>query len=266
MIALNPWTILRRLVCGLVIVYTIAPLLIIAILSFSAAPFLTFPPPGFSLQWYEHVVNDPVWVRSLTTTALITIPAAFLATAIGTCASVAVARGNIPFPSVVSGFVMMPLVVPTIITAAAIFGAFRPWGLQGTYGGLILAHVLLTIPYVFSVTLAALRTVGPDVEGAALTLGASPLRVLLRITVPMIGPGIMSGLLFAAVMSFDELVVSMFLSTPQIRPVTVQMWSDVLGAVDPTISAIATSLFVFTLLLLLVDHLVKRRSHATGNA
>jgi putative spermidine/putrescine transport system permease protein len=259
----NWWAVLRRAVVVLVVIYTIAPLLIVAVLSFSSAPFLTFPPPGYSLQWYERLIADPSWIRSMTATAMITIPSACLATAIGTGAAIGVARGNIPFPSVVSGFILLPLVVPTIIIAAAVFGVFRPLGLQGTYFGLIVAHVMLTIPYVFTLTLAALQTVGPNVEGAALTLGASPTRVLFKITVPMIAPSITSGLLFAAVMSFDELVVSMFLSSPTIRPVTVQMWSDVQGSVDPTIAAISTTFFFVTLCLLLIDHLVMRQSGTT---
>jgi putative spermidine/putrescine transport system permease protein len=260
------WAILRRVMCGLVLVYLLAPLIIIAILSFSSAQFLTFPPPGFSLQWYERFLSSPAWMQSFWTTVGITVPATLLATIFGTGAAIGVARSNIPFPNVLSGFIMTPLVVPTIITAAAVYGAFRRWGLSGTYAGLILAHVLLTIPFVFSITLAALRTVGPELERAALTLGASPLRVLFRVTVPMISPAITSGLLFAAVISFDELVVSMFLSTPSVRPITVRIWSDILGSVDPTISAISTAIFAVTLVLLLVDFLVTQRSKGTGRA
>ena len=256
----NLWVILRRAICTLVVIYTLAPLVIIVILSFSSALFLTFPPPGLSMQWYRHLLASPEWLPALATTAMITIPSAVVATVLGTGAAIGVVRGRVPFPSVLSALMMTPLVVPTIITAAAIFGAFQSWGLFGTYTGFILAHVLLTIPYVFSITQAALLTVGPAVEGAALTLGATPVRVLLRITVPMIAPSIMSGFLFAAVMSFDELIVSMFISTPTIRPVTVVMWSDVLGQVDPTIAAVATALFSVTLVLLLIDYGLTRRS------
>jgi putative spermidine/putrescine transport system permease protein len=251
---------MRGIFIALICTYTIAPLLIIAIISFSSAQFLTFPPPGFSLQWYEMVLNDPKWINSLRTTALITLPSAVAATALGTGAAIAVARAKVPFPSVLSGLMMSPLVVPAIIIAAGVFGAYRQWGLTGTFLGMILAHVMLTIPYVFSVTLAALKTVRSDVEGAALTLGATPVRVMFKVTIPMISPAIFSGLLFAAVMSFDELMISMFISSPTVRPVTVQMWSDIRGDVDPTISAIATGLFVFTLILLLVDHFLGRKS------
>jgi putative spermidine/putrescine transport system permease protein len=260
----NGWSILRKLICVLVAIYMLAPLAIVVILSFSSAAFLTFPPPGFSLHWYQAFVASPSWMTSFATTLLISVPATLLATAAGTAAAIGVARGRIPFPAVVSGLVMSPLVVPTIITAAAIFNAFQAWGLSGTFGGMILAHTLLSVPYVFTVVLAALRTAGPDVEGAALTLGATPARVLFRITLPMIAPAITSGMLFAAVASFDELVVSMFLSAPEVRPITVLMWSDILGQADPTISAIATTLFIGTLGLLLLNQIATRRSRSVS--
>lgn len=253
------WHNLRRVIAGLTIVYLLAPLVIIAILSFSSAPFLTFPPPGFSLKWYAQIWNDPEWSGSILTSVTITIPAALFATVVGTGAAVAISRGTLRLPTILSGAVMMPLVVPVIVAAASISASFGAWGLQGRYIGLVIAHVVLTIPYVFSVTRAALQAVNADVEGAALTLGASPMRVLMRVTVPMIMPAVISGFLFAAVVSFGELVVSMFLSTPEIRPVAVQMWSNVRGSVDPTIAAVATSIFVVTVVILLIEHAINRR-------
>jgi putative spermidine/putrescine transport system permease protein len=161
--------------------------------------------------------------------------------------------------SALLGLLMAPLVVPVIITAAAIFGAFRVWGLYGTLSGLILAHTVLTIPFVLSTTLASLRMVDRALESAALTLGATPWRAFRRITFPLILPGVLSGFLFALVISFDELTVSLFISTPDVRPITVQMWSDVRGSVDPTITAIASSLFLFTLTVMLLETVMSRR-------
>jgi putative spermidine/putrescine transport system permease protein len=254
------WGTLRIVVSGLTLVYTLAPLVVITILSFSSAPFLTFPPPGFSLIWYRKILSDPDWSSSLLTTVMVTIPAAMIATAIGTGAAIAVVRGRIPAPTIVGGVIMLPLVIPAIIAAAALSAAFGRIGLLGTYVGFLVAHVLLTIPYVFSVTQAALKTVSGDVEGAALTLGAGPRRVLFRITLPMILPSVISGFLFAAVVSFSELVVSMFLSSPNLRTVSVQMWSNVRGSVDPTIAAVATSIFLLTVAILVIEHCVRRRS------
>jgi putative spermidine/putrescine transport system permease protein len=257
---LTIWRALRLAVCGLVVVMMLAPLAIVFILSLSAAQFLTFPPPGFSLQWYHKFFTDPAWMATLRTSVEVMIPTSLLASTIGTAAAIALSRVQFRGTSVLVGLLMAPLVVPVIITAAAIFGAFRVWGLHGTLMGLILAHTVLTIPFVLSTTLASLRMVDRVLENAALTLGATPLVTFRRITLPLILPGILSGFLFALVISFDELTVSLFISTPDVRPITVQMWSDVRGSVDPTITAIATSLFLFSLAVMLVESLVSRRA------
>ncbi|MGF7159247.1 putative spermidine/putrescine transport system permease protein [Rhodoligotrophos appendicifer] len=258
------WRRLRAVVCGLTIVYLVAPLIIVLIISFSSAPFLTFPPPGLSLQWYENLFNNPMWFGSLITSVKIMIPTAILATVLGTAASYALARSNFAGKFLVSGFVMAPMIVPVIIIAIGLFGVFRAIGLFGTLTGLIIAHTVLSIPYVFATVSGALSLVDRRLEDAASTLGAPPWTCFRRITLPLILPAILSGLLFAMVVSFDELVVSLFISSPTVRPVTVQMWSNIRGAVDPTIAAVATLLFCFSIFALIAESLARRRSDPSG--
>jgi putative spermidine/putrescine transport system permease protein len=259
------WTRLRLLVCALASVFLIAPLVIVLIISFSSAPFLSFPPPGLSMRWYENLFGNPMWLGSLITSVKILVPTAILATVLGTAAAYGLARTEFPGRSIVIGFLMAPLVVPIIIVAAGIFGVFRMMGLHGTLTGLIIAHTVLTIPYVLATVSAALAMVERQLEDAALTLGASPWNCFRRVTLPLITPAILSGLLFAMVISFDELVVSLFISTPAVRPVTVQMWSNIRGDVDPTIAAVATLLLLFSLTALLAEHVVRRRSEIVAD-
>jgi putative spermidine/putrescine transport system permease protein len=253
------WTGLRLAVCAVVAVYMVAPLVIVVVISFSSAAFLTFPPPGFSFRWYYRIAENPVWLRTLWTSVQVTVPSALIATAAGTAAAIGLARAVVPGATVVAGLLLAPMVVPVIIVAAAIYSVFRPWGLTGTVTGLALAHALLSLPYVLASVLTALETVDRRLEGAAMTLGAAPWSVFRRVTLPLILPGVLSGLLFALVVSFDEVVVSIFISTTQVRPVTVQMWSDVRGDIDPTISAVATVLFLVSLTALAIEHGVRRR-------
>ncbi len=257
----SPWNLLRGVICALVVVYMIVPLAIILIISFSAAQFLSFPPPGFSLQWYDKFFTDPAWLRALNISVQVMIPTAILSTLAGTAAALALSRSTLPGTAFIQGILMAPLVVPVIITAAAIFGVFRIWGLYGTVPGLVLAHTVLTIPYVLSTVVTALGLVDRRLEDAAENLGARPFTIFRRITLPLIMPAVLSGLLFAMVISFDELVVTLFISTPTVRPVTVQMWSNIRGSVDPTIAAIATLLFLFSLLALLLEGLARRKSN-----
>jgi putative spermidine/putrescine transport system permease protein len=249
----NGWGLLRALICAMILIYLVAPMMIVTIVSFSSAQYLTFPPPGFSFQLYGKLANNPAWGAGFMTSIAFVIPSALLATTVGTAAAIGISRGEFRGKWLLAGLLMSPLVVPVIITGAAMFAVFSLWGLVGSITGFVLAHTVLTIPYVISTVLASLKMLDPRFEQAAMTLGATRWVAFRRIMFPLIMPGILSGLLFATVMSFDELVVSLFLSTPQVRPLTVQMFSDLLGDVDPVISAIGTLLFLFSLLVLLLD-------------
>ena len=258
------WAVARAVVCGLIVVYLIAPMIIVLIISFSSAPFLTFPPPGFSLQWYRKLFGSADWLDALITSVQIMLPTGVIATVLGTAAAVGIARGRFPGASIVSSFLMAPVIVPVIITAAAMFGIFRGFGLYGTLIGLILAHTVLTIPYVVTTVLASLQMVDEQLENAALTLGATRWSAFWHVVFPLILPAILSGFLFAVIISFDELVVSIFISSPTLRPVTVKMWSDIRGDVDPTISAIGTVLFLFALVVLFAESLLRGRWREGG--
>jgi putative spermidine/putrescine transport system permease protein len=252
------WSLARQAVSALAVIYLVAPLIIVLIISFSSAPFLTFPPPGFSLQWYHNLFNNPAWSGSLMTSVKILVPAALIATIAGTAAAYGLVRSSFPGKTAVAALLMAPLVVPVIVTAVGIFGFFRTLGLFGTLSGLIVAHAVLTVPYVVATVSGTLIMVDKRLEQAALTLGASPWKTFRRVTLPLILPAVLSGLVFAMVVSFDELVVSLFISTPAVRPVTVEMWSNVRGAVDPTIAAVATVLFTVSLAALLGEVITRR--------
>lgn len=259
-------TVLRGLICGLLAVYMLAPMVVVVVISFSSAAFLHFPPPGLSLQWYRRLFATDAWTSSLLVSIEVMVPTGLLATALGTAAAVGIARSRFPGVAALGAVLMAPIVVPVIIIAAAVFTLFQAWGLNGTLLGLIIAHTMLTVPYVMATVRSAMETMDQHLEQAAMTLGATPWRGFWRVTFPLILPGVLSGLLFAMVVSFDELIVSMFISAPEVRPVTVQMWSDVRGAVDPTISAIATLLLAFSFLVLLAEAALRNRRRRQGLA
>jgi putative spermidine/putrescine transport system permease protein len=257
---LDRWRTFRGTVCVLVTLYLLAPLAIVVIISFSSAPFLQFPPPGLSLRWYDNLFSDPAWTDSIGVSIRILIPSAGCATVLGTAAAYALVRGRIPGAGMISAALMLPIVVPAIITAAALFGVYRGLGLNGTLTGLIIGHIVITIPYVVATVSSALRTMDARLEDAASTLGAPPFAAFRRVTLPLLMPAILSGLLFAAVASFDELIVSLFVSSARVRPVAVQMWSNIRGDVDPTIAAIASLCFAFALAALLLESILRRRT------
>src|SRR5258706_7327431 len=139
------WRWLRGAICVLLAIYMVAPLVIVVIISFSAAAFLQFPPPGLSLQWYQRVIANPAWVHSLTTSVQVMLPSALLATVLGTAAAVGLSRARFPGARLIGALLMAPMIVPVIITAAAVFALAQAWGFYGTVHGLVLGHTLLTI-------------------------------------------------------------------------------------------------------------------------
>lgn len=247
------WRLLRALMCCIVAVWLLAPLVVVVVISFSSAPFLQFPPPGFSLRWYAQLFSTPAWTNSLLVSVEIMVPAALFATVLGTAASYALVRGRVPGARLVMACLMLPIVVPGMITAAALFGVYRGLGLNGTLTGLIIGHTVLCLPYVVATVTSALRVQDARLEDAAATLGAPPWATFRHVTLPLVLPAVLSSLLVAMILTFDELIVSLFVSSARVRPVAVQMWSNLLGDFDPTISAIASVCFLLALLVLLAD-------------
>jgi len=248
-----PWRVVRGTLVITVAVFLLAPLAVVVIISFSAAPFLQFPPPGFSLRWYDLLFSTPAWTNSLWVSIQLLVPSSILATILGTAASLGLVRGRVPGATLITACLMLPIIVPGMITAAALFGIYRGLGLNGTLTGLIIGHTVLHIPYVVATVSSALRVQDVQLEQAAATLGAPPWATFRHVTLPLIMPAVMSSLLIAMILSFDELIVSLFVSSARVRPVAVQMWSNLLGDFDPTIAAIASVCFLFALLVMAAD-------------
>ncbi|HZY55530.1 MAG TPA: ABC transporter permease, partial [Reyranella sp.] len=210
------WRVLRAIMCGIVAVWLLAPLVVVVVISFSSAPFLQFPPPGFSLRWYVQLFSTPAWTNSLLVSVQIMVPAAFFATLLGTAASYALVRGRVPGARLVMACLMLPIVVPGMITAAALFGVYRGLGLNGTLTGLIIGHTVLCLPYVVATVTSALRVQDARLEEAAATLGAPPWSTFRHVTLPLVLPAVLSSLLVAMILTFDELIVSLFVSSARV--------------------------------------------------
>ena len=256
------WKFIKGTFMVLVVIYLLAPMAIILVISFSSAEFLSFPPPGFSLRWYENLFTDPKWSMTLMTSIKVVIPTCILSTVCGVGAAVALTRSKFAGKHALTAMLMAPLVVPIIVIAAGVYEFYLDVGMTGTLIGFVLAHTMLCIPYVLSIVMASMSTLSEQLEQAASSLGAPPWATFRRIILPLLAPSVLSGMLFAIVVSFDELIVSLFISTPWFKPVSVQMWSDVRGDVNPTIAAIGSLLFVFSALVVLLEAWMRNRVNA----
>lgn len=261
---MTPWRLVRGTLVIVVALFLLAPLAVVVIISFSSAPFLQFPPPGFSLRWYDLLFSSPAWMRSLWVSVQLFVPSSILATVLGTAAAYGLVRGRVPGATLITACLMLPIIVPGMVTAAALFGIYRGLGLNGTLTGLIIGHTVLHIPYVVATVSSALRVQDVQLEQAAATLGAPPWATFRHVTLPLILPAVMSALLISMILSFDELIVSLFVSSARVRPVAVQMWSNLLGDFDPTIAAIASVCFLFALLVMAADLALRGRTPRIG--
>lgn len=257
----------KKLIYGfssMVLLFLMLPTFIVIPISFSSSRYLEFPPPGFSLQWYQSFLNDTEWIDSLFLSVKVGLATMVLATILGTLVSITLARSKSRWTEGVYYIAIMPMIVPLIIIAVVVYGFFVKINLQGSFAGLVIAHTLVAIPFVITTVLGSLRGFDIRIEQAAVSLGAHPLEAFLRITVPVISPAIISGALFAFITSFDELIISIFVSGTFAKTLPVKMWEGIRLEIDPTIAAIASILITISIGFFIALEVLKLLSKKRG--
>jgi putative spermidine/putrescine transport system permease protein len=256
-----------RAICALVFLFLILPILIIIPLSFTSSDFFTFTPEmltlqaeGYSLRHYQRFLNDSDWQIALRNSFLIAPLATLLATSAGTLAAIGLSQPHVPFRGVIMATLISPMIVPLIISAAGMYFFYSRIGLQGTYLGVILAHAALGTPFVIITVTATLVGFDRSLVRAAQNLGAGPLTTFLKVQMPLILPGVISGALFAFITSFDEVVVVLFVGSASQKTLTWQMFTGLREQISPVILAVATVLVTLSILLLTTVELLRRRS------
>lgn len=250
------------LFASLVLLFLIAPLFIIVPLSFSNDPFFTLPVPEYSLRWYRDFFGNERWISGIVNSAVAAVLTTLLATTLGTMAALGISRPDFPARRLVMALLISPMIVPVMIVAVGSYLFFGQFGLTNTRTGLVLAHTALATPFVVVTVTATLSTYDTNLTRAALSLGASPLAAFLRVTLPSILPGVISGAIFAFAISFDEVVVALFMTGAEQRTLPVQMFSGIRDQINPTIMAAATLLLTLSIVLFALVALLTRRVRA----
>jgi len=253
------WYYMLRVICGLVLVFLMLPILVIAPLSFNSDSFLLYPMSGFSLRWYEDFLISPAWRLALMNSCIVAPCATLLAMLLGTPAAVGLTRLEFPGKALLTAILISPMVVPVVIVGVATYLVFAPIGLTGSYVGLILVHAALGVPFVVTTVAATLQGFDFNLVRAAASLGADPLTTFWRVTLPLVAPGVISGGLFAFATSFDEVVVTLFLAGPEQSTLPRQMFAGIRENISPTIAAVATILTVLSTLMLITLEGLRRR-------
>ncbi|MDB3887308.1 ABC transporter permease [Candidatus Pelagibacter sp.] len=255
--------------CGLVFFFLIAPLFVILPLSFNAEQYIHFSakmlaldPEGFSLRWYEDMIygtKNP-WGLATKNSLIIAFFATIGSTILGTVAALGLSSRYMPYKAAFMALLISPMIVPLIISGTAIFFFMAKVGLAATHTGIVLSHIILGTPFVVITVTATLTGFDHSVTRAAASLGSNPVNTFMKITLPLIMPGVISGALFAFVTSFDEVVVVLFLAGLENTTIPIQMWVGLREQLSPTIMAVATCLIVMSTLILVSAELLRRRS------
>ena len=255
--------------CGLVFFFLIAPLFVILPLSFNAEQYIHFSskmlaldPEGFSLRWYEDMIfgtKNP-WGLATKNSLIIAFFATIGSTILGTVAALGLSSRHMPYKAAFMALLISPMIVPLIISGTAIFFFMAKVGLAATHTGIILSHIILGTPFVVITVTATLTGFDHSVTRAAASLGSNPVNTFMKITLPLIMPGVISGALFAFVTSFDEVIVVLFLAGLENTTIPIQMWVGLREQLSPTILAVATCLIIMSTLILVSAELLRRRS------
>lgn len=260
----SPGRALLWLLGALTVFYLIFPMIITVPISFNPIQRVQFPPSGISLRWYQEffAVGEGMGTRWLPATALslqVAFATAVLSTVLGTLAAVPIARTRFRGKSLAQAFLLMPLVVPVIVLAVGIFLLYIPFGLLGSPLGIVLGHTVIAAPYVMIIVAATLKGMDEQLEWAALSLGASRLRTLWSVTIPLARPGIIAGALFAFVTSFDELLIALFVSGTRAVTLPRLLWDFLRTEASPVIAVVSVLLMLGSIAFIATIALLRRQ-------
>jgi len=235
---------------GLVLAFLLLPTLIVMPMSLGEASYIQFPPKGLTLKWYQAYFSDPDWTGATWFSLKTAFATTVGASVIGTLASFALVRGNLPGARALQALTLAPLIVPHIVLAVALYLVFAPIGLTGNFAGFAIAHTMLSVPYVMLTVSAALQRFDPALELAALNCGASRAQAFWHVVLPNIAPGVAAGAVFAFLASFDEATVSFFISGVEGKTITRKLFEDIDYNLTPIIAAVSTVMVVVSLALM----------------
>jgi putative spermidine/putrescine transport system permease protein len=242
---------------GLVLFFLAAPIILIIISAFNQSPFMEFPPPGFTLRWFNKFFSrtdlmSGLWL-SLEVAALVTL----ISAVIGTACALAIDRGKLPGSRHIASLVMMPLILPAILTGLGLFQILMLTGIGRPLWVMVLGHTVVALPYVVRTTLAVLGQQDRGVEDAAAVLGASPVRILFEVTLPLAKSGIFAGSLFAFLTSFDQFPISLFLAGPGTNTLPIALMNYIDYELDGAIAVASLLSITFALItVLLLERLI----------
>ncbi|SLN64519.1 ABC transporter permease [Oceanibacterium hippocampi] len=241
-----------RLYAYAIAVFMLAPLVLIVWMSFTPDEFFKLPFNEFSLRWYGQIFEHPGFVDAFFLSVRLAVLSSLIATAFSFLAAYSLVRFVFPGRRILDAFFMSPLLIPAVVFGIAMLQFLNRMGLYNSFTSLVLTHVIVVTPFAIRAIDAALRDVPRELEWAAMNLGASRLRAMWLVTLPMSLRGVAAGFIFAFIMSFDEVTVTIFMTGPAHQTLPIRIYNYLSDQVDPTVAAVSALLILMSLALVLV--------------
>jgi putative spermidine/putrescine transport system permease protein len=241
-----------------VMLFLLAPTVIVMPMSFSQSQYLEFPPREWSLRWYEHYFSSPAWMLATATSLKAGFLTMLVATPLGTMAAYGLYASSMRAAGTIFLILVTPIIVPVILVAIGVFYVYAKIGMVNTLSGLVLAHSILAIPLVVVIVSSALKSFDLNQEMVARSLGANRFKAFALVTLPQIKFSVITGALFSFLTSFDEVIIAMFVSGAQNSTLTRNMFNALRDQIDPTIASISTVMIVVSSALLAATQLMGR--------
>ncbi|AVO55866.1 ABC transporter permease [Ectopseudomonas mendocina] len=248
------------LTTGAIAAFLLLPIVFIVLLSFGSSQWLVFPPPGWTLKWYEQFFSNPDWMQAAYTSLKVALLTTVCALALGLPCAFALVRGKFPGRELLYALFTLPMIVPLVIIAVAVYALFLKLGYTGTLLAFVISHVIVALPFTIISIINSLKLFDQSIEDAAVICGASRLQAIVKVTFPAIRPGMMAGALFAFLVSWDEVVLSVMMASPSLQTLPVKMWTTLRQDLTPVIAVASTLLIGLSLLIMIVAAVIRRRS------
>ncbi|MGE8505170.1 MAG: ABC transporter permease [Pseudomonas sp.] len=248
------------LTTGAIAAFLLLPIVFIVLLSFGSSQWLVFPPPDWTLKWYGQFFSNPDWMQAAYTSLKVALLTTVCALALGLPCAFALVRGKFPGRELLYALFTLPMIVPLVIIAVAVYALFLKLGYTGTLLAFVISHVIVALPFTIISIINSLKLFDQSIEDAAVICGASRLQAIVKVTFPAIRPGMMAGALFAFLVSWDEVVLSVMMASPNLQTLPVKMWTTLRQDLTPVIAVASTLLIGLSLLIMIVAAVIRRRS------
>ena len=252
------WTLIRLYTIA-IYVFMFLPVAVVVLLSFNSSQFGSFPMEGLSFRWFIRLWENDAIVRAFRVSIVLGALTSAISTIVGILASLALVRYRFPGKNAVTTLLIAPLLIPEVVLAVALLLFLRWLELPKSFALLLLGHVIFTLPFVVLVVQARLVAIKPEYEEAALSLGANPVQTFFAVTLPLLMPAVLAGMLFAFTMSFDDITGTMFWKPGGVETVPTQIFAMLRHSISPEINALGTVMIVFTVVLPVVGMAVARK-------